>query len=462
MKRTSSSRRTKSSALVVLSLILSPSTREATLSSSAPRMLQQRRPSIATKKQSSERSPTGPTLDKARQVIPGILDRIYKALDQGNPQSVRSLLSVDVANNSEKLDAICQPFTYRAHYVESIIERPHQWFEARVRVLFKPIDEHAYVLLFSVSQGRFFLNDILDPPNNWFASQEAAAIEIARKFIYAVKAARLDVIRQLVTADLDTSLISTADYKSEFDQISGVEVKDVSMKAYKGLKAEVRGITTQPIICYSNWTFLVDRVEGEYKIVKWHYEPVVGCFPLFGPRFEAAPEDPYLEENTLKRFGLAKDNVTSKVSSASDLGTSGPAKESTPESTSEPSRLTSSALQDAREMEQKEASRRNAEEFAKISVAGTTWQGRSVGRDKKYFFSFDRNGTFHMTLVYWGIQSAAEGSWTQNGAEVHISFANTKDGEMAATINGQQMNGEWHVPEKDKTHTYRFIMQRVR
>jgi len=108
-----------------------------------------------------------------------------------------------------------------------------------------------------------------------------------------------------------------------------------------------------------------------------------------------------------------------------------------------------------------QSTQRQAEEFAGISVAGTTWQGTSVGRDKKYLFLFDSEGTFRMTLVYWGIQSAGVGFWTQNGAEVRIKFANPKDGEMVATINSQQMTGEWHVPGKNNTHTYRFIMQRT-
>jgi len=119
--------------------------------------------------------------------------------------------------------------------------------------------------------------------------------------------------------------------------------------------------------------------------------------------------------------------------------------------------------QGAKEAEQKEASRRQAEEFARISVAGTTWQGTSTGRDKQYAFGFGGNGSFRMNLVYWGLQSVADGAWIQNGTELHITFANPKNGGMEATINGQTMEGEWHVPEKDnKIHTYRFIMQRVR
>lgn len=55
-----------------------------------------------------------------------------------------------------------------------------------------------------------------------------------------------------------------------------------------------------------------------------------------------------------------------------------------------------------------------------------------------------------MNVVYWGIQSATGGVWTQDGTQLHLTLANPKDGEMVATINGQNMEGEWHVPEKTR------------
>src|SRR5258708_26117258 len=82
-----------------------------------------------------------PMLDEAKKQIPQALQSIYSALDQGNPISVRASMSNDLADNTAKLDAICKPFTYRAHYVEAIIERPQKRFEVRVRVLFKPLEE---------------------------------------------------------------------------------------------------------------------------------------------------------------------------------------------------------------------------------------------------------------------------------------------------------------------------------
>lgn len=117
--------------------------------------------------------------------------------------------------------------------------------------------------------------------------------------------------------------------------------------------------------------------------------------------------------------------------------------------------------QDVRDAEQQETSRRQAAEFARISVAGSTWQGTSVGGDKQYAFAFDQGGTFRMGMVYWGIRSATTGVWSQEGAEVRITLASPKDGEMVAMVNGRQMQGEWHVPQKKGIHTYRFVMQRI-
>ena len=67
-----------------------------------------------------------PMLDEARLAIPQLLTKIYRSLDQGNPQAIGSFVSPDITTRVQTLDAICRPFAYKAHYVETIIERPGQ------------------------------------------------------------------------------------------------------------------------------------------------------------------------------------------------------------------------------------------------------------------------------------------------------------------------------------------------
>src|SRR5688500_18337438 len=81
------------------------------------------------------------TLDMAIQSMPGILRNIYAALNDGRPNNASSFLNKSIFESTSSLDKLCQPFTYRSHYVESVVEQRHQqtkWFVARVRTLSKP------------------------------------------------------------------------------------------------------------------------------------------------------------------------------------------------------------------------------------------------------------------------------------------------------------------------------------
>jgi len=253
-----------------------------------------------------------PMLDEARRVIPGTLKSIYQALDQGNPQSVRPALSNELATNARKLDAICKPFTYRAHYVEAIVEHPGRQFEVRVRVLFKPVEEQAYILLFRVSQDHFSLQDIADPPQEWFGPQLSTASDLARRFMYASMAGRKDVLTELISASVDVSQFTNGPC---WLAILGHEAKilDTKMISYKGLKAEVivSGAQTQSFL------FLVDSFGDQYKVVApfWKInDTYIMNYP--DPEHKCGEstqtflgsigdtEDPNLEAYTLKRFGL--------------------------------------------------------------------------------------------------------------------------------------------------------------
>ena len=239
-----------------------------------------------------------PMLDEAKQKIPEILKSIYKSLDQGNPKEVRLLLSDALINNSEMLDRVCKPFTYRAHYIESIIERPKQEFDARVRILFQPIEENAYTLVFGLADDSFYLKGFRESDTDeWFRPWETEAKEIARKFIYAAKSGKQDVISHLATKNLNISSLLT-EYQEALQE-NVIKIKDLHAEIvnYKGLKVEVK---TESVgqwlgVHYLYWTFLVDRIDGESKIVKWK---------IYKWGLDAEAEDSSLESYTLKRFGL--------------------------------------------------------------------------------------------------------------------------------------------------------------
>ncbi|MBZ5685882.1 MAG: hypothetical protein LAP86_12695 [Acidobacteriia bacterium] len=239
-----------------------------------------------------------PMLDEAKKQIPQVLQTIYSALDQGNPISVRSSMSTDLANNTAKLDTICRPFTYRAHYVEAIIERPQKRFEVRVHVLFKPLDERAYLLWFGVSGGSFQLQDVGDPPADWFQPQLAAAEQVVRKFVYAVNAGRNDVAEQIVTRGLVVNLGSSEALSAiRSSRISQVSTQQLGLFYYKGVKIRNEiWIHEDGKFCCTTYVFLAEPGVTDPKIVAW-------SGGNGGNGYES--EDAALEYSTLKRFGIS-------------------------------------------------------------------------------------------------------------------------------------------------------------
>jgi hypothetical protein len=246
-------------------------------------------------KQAAARSvpPSETPLAYAKAEIPRVLDQIYKALDDGNPQSVAALVTPEILQNSQRIDAICKPFTYRAHYVEAIIERPGQAFEARVRVLFKPLSEQAHALTFRLQAGRFFLAEGPHPSSGWLDPERGMAAQMSRNFCYAARAKRFDIISRLVSPELAPHSSMTADARSDcFRSIYGAEdtyvVKDTPLINLYGLKVLARVGNASSI---DEWKFLFDYVGTEYKIVSWE------CANTHA-------QDPNLEAWTLQRFKL--------------------------------------------------------------------------------------------------------------------------------------------------------------
>jgi TonB family protein len=255
-----------------------------------------------------------PMLDDARQGIPALLTKIYQGLNQGNLQAVRPFVAPQIAGDSARLDAICRPFTYKAHYIEAIIERPGQKFEVRVHAFFQPFHEKVYVLIFRPYQGNFLLSEMNDPTDDWFGPAKEAAIQLARNFIYAAKAQRADVLAGLVAPGLDVSRYTdNACWRELFQQVTEVNGAHAELESHEGVKiavhAAVSGTNEQSI-------FWIDRVNDQYKIVGADplHGPAFTLYPLFDnapaacrsldPSVFAPALAPHLEEDTLKRFDL--------------------------------------------------------------------------------------------------------------------------------------------------------------
>lgn len=251
-------------------------------------------------------------LIEAKQKIPGILERIYHDLSQGNPRASSSFLESEILSNSRLLDTICKPFTYRAHYIENIIERPENKFEVRIRVLLKPIEESAQVMTFRVKDDSLVLENVSSYLEDWFSTWKEEAIEVSRNFYYALKADKQDVIKNLVSSPeviypkITTPFRYNRSYRDfQIKLKSSGEIGAIYCKitSYKGLKARVDfGSYLVP-----DWVFYVDNIDGEYKIIEWHFRDPTGR------DWEAYGSDPNIESYTLKRFESKKKEITSQV-----------------------------------------------------------------------------------------------------------------------------------------------------
>jgi hypothetical protein len=259
-----------------------------------------------------------PGLSQARRVIPIELKAIFHALDEGNPQGAGQFISPNIANSGQTLDAICRPFNYRTHYVEAIIERPGPVFEARIRVLYKPFDEHAVILTFRESGGAFQLVQFSDSVDEWFSTAKETTIQMARKFLYAARAHEAGVITGLVSTGIDSSRYTTDPcWQQAFGHINDVSWTGASLEDLHGLKIHVvaRSTMNTRIFLASEALsdFWFDKVGDEYKIVAFvpmrqnsiflENDPPAECRNMRGDFFGRV-EDPDLEQSTRRRFGL--------------------------------------------------------------------------------------------------------------------------------------------------------------
>lgn len=257
--------------------------------------------------------------EKAEKKLQAILSTIYDALNEGDLQKIQSIVSPEVLSSTEKLDSICRPYTHRAHHIEGVIERPNQVYEARIRALFQPFDERAYTLVFSTIQDSLVLQDIkslypaehqwaISSEDDWFSAGKAQAQDVVRRFVYAAKAERWEVADKLVSKGIDLySFKSSPCWRALFNAISAVRITAVQVVSYRGLKFEV---STQGDNTFSSFpgTFLVDRIDGEYKIVKafddmptlTFNDPQQTCTNRNDIR---TLEDANMEKYTLERFG---------------------------------------------------------------------------------------------------------------------------------------------------------------
>lgn len=241
------------------------------------------------------------TLDAAKRSIPAILTGIYAALNNAKVQDAAPFVSADIIKSRETLDYLCQPFTYRAHYIVSVVERPDGLFLARVRTLFKPFSERAYLFYFKESDGRFYVHHVEDDP---FTLERVVAVDRVRQFILAAHTGKWEVVARYASPHLPIDDLKTPEWQQYLSRIERADGDgQVSINADQG------GITLGLRFGVRNFQdpdFLVDpSIE---KIIRAFYKIDTSFTDLSNPPSNSGIADPNIDKYTLARFGLASEN----------------------------------------------------------------------------------------------------------------------------------------------------------
>lgn len=237
------------------------------------------------------------TLDAAKRSIPAVLNGIYSALDDARTTDVAPFVSPDIIKSPETLDYLCQPFTYRAHYIVSIVERSDGLFLVRVRALFKPFNERAYLCYFKESEGKFRLQKVEADP---FTLEREAAVDAVRQFILAAHDGNWDVVARYASPHLPIDEMKTPEWQQYLSRIEHADGDgQVSINANHGsitlgLRFGVRN--------FQDPDFLVDPSTG--AVIRAFYKVGTSFTNLSSPPNDAGITDPKVDEYTLARFAL--------------------------------------------------------------------------------------------------------------------------------------------------------------
>ena len=250
-------------------------------------------------------APAVPTIADATAAINQALREIYSALTRGEPTLAAGYLVPHILQNTEVLDFICRPFTYRAHYIEAVAERPDPTgliFQARVRLLLKPLEERAHTMDFRIVEGRYVMLDVNETGEDWFGPQKEEAADVVRRFLYAAKAGENEIARQNVSAHFPFSeFVGNAEVQKRLGWVHEVNVSGRRVEQLQGLKFAIVVTFPECFGTIANKRFYLDRIGGQLKIVRAFDKtnlPTLCEWP-------EAVGDPEIEAYTLKRFGIA-------------------------------------------------------------------------------------------------------------------------------------------------------------
>lgn len=151
---------------------------------------------------------------------------------------------------------------------------------------------------FGFWNGHFYLHRADDEV---FSQEKNAAVAIARKFIFAVRAGEWDLVRQLASPDLNTNELSGVDWQRARSYIRDVEIEvgDVQVISNYGIKLKVKPKFSS-FWMLSDSELQVDPATPDMKVVH---------FVMDERGHKTQIKALNLEQQTLLRFGLSQNRT---------------------------------------------------------------------------------------------------------------------------------------------------------
>ncbi|MFQ5694673.1 MAG: tetratricopeptide repeat protein [Terriglobia bacterium] len=249
-----------------------------------------------------------PLFEEAQRHIPRLLTALYRALDEGQRTRLTAFVFRELLDDPRRLDTICAPFTYQAHYLESIHESQRRIFSARVHFLSRDVKERVYDLEFVPVGESFMLRNVTVPRGAFPSEQVQQAVDAARRLVYAQCAGQSEVINQVATPGLLRSIEfarrgrergwgAFVDCGSgQFDFAQGSVVDHFGLK----VKVRVTGLS------FSGTDIFIGQIQHGWKVVRIETGNTVA-------------EDPRLRSYTLERFGVAESATPASSSPSRDF-----------------------------------------------------------------------------------------------------------------------------------------------
>jgi len=235
-----------------------------------------------------------PPVAAAEAGISGALERIFAALNDGNRRAAADYFTPELLDSQRKLDEICRPFNYRAHYIEKIVDRGDR-FEAWVHILYKTPGEELASYEFVPKQNQYVLLRKADPL--WMTGAPMELVDTGERFLLALREGATKAYEPLLSQSLRETGNVVQGATKGLRRMRSARFREFRQRTIQGAALiEVR----YEISMFNFANVYFEKIDGDFKVVALD-------FPTAANHSEPDIEDPEISARARKRFGLETD-----------------------------------------------------------------------------------------------------------------------------------------------------------